>query len=181
MSLIQVLKYPNKKLKEKSLVIKNIGQTIQDLVKNMFETMYLENGIGLAAPQVGELIRLIVLDVPLTDPKDPDKHLSDALALINPEVIDGNGTIQFEEGCLSCPELLVTVDRLENIRVKYLDLSGKACQLDVTGLKSVCIQHEIDHLNGVLLVDKVTRIERDLYKSKRIRLAKDEKDLKGAL
>lgn len=143
----------------------------------MYETMYLENGIGLAAPQVGELIRVVVIDIPIADPIDPSKQSRDAIALINPEIKHGEGLIQFEEGCLSCPELIVKVDRFNKIQVAYQNLEGQACQLETDGLKAVCIQHEIDHLNGVLLVDKMSRLERDVYRNQRIRIAKEESEL----
>jgi len=177
MSLLKVYKYPDKVLKKISKEVATLNQTIQDLVKDMFETMYVENGIGLAAPQIGELIRVIVVDVPIINPNNPKDYKSDPIALINPQIIDQKGHIEYEEGCLSCPELIVTVPRSESIKVTYLTPEGQACELDADGLKAVCIQHEIDHLNGTLLVDKVSRLERDIYKTKRIRLAKDEDDL----
>lgn len=180
MSLLTVLKFPDKRLREKSKLIKTVNASIQDLAKGMFETMYAEDGIGLAAPQVGETIRLIVIDVAKKDPEDPDnleKRTPDPLTLVNPEIVSGEGLIQYEEGCLSCPELVVLVDRQAQIVVKYLDLDGKAQTLDATGLQGVCIQHEIDHLNGILLVDKISRLKRDLYKNKRLKIAKEEKDL----
>lgn len=181
MSLLRVLKYPDPVLKKKSHDVGKVNDSIRTLVSQMFETMYFEAGIGLAAPQVGEHLRVIVVDVPKPYPDDPQKVQSDAIALINPKIIESHGQTQFEEGCLSCPELIVKVDRASDVKVTYLDLDGKLCTLNATGLKAVCIQHEIDHLNGVLLADKVSRLERDLYKQKRIRLAKDEKDLGAVL
>lgn len=178
---MKVLKYPDKVLKQVSQEVKDMGRTIEELVQSMFETMYVENGIGLAAPQVGELLRVIVVDVPIVNPDDPKDYRSDAIALINPRITQKTGTIEFEEGCLSCPELIVKVPRADIIRVAFLDVEGRPCELDASGLKSVCIQHEIDHLDGQLLVDKVSRLERDMYRTKRIRLAKDEKDLANVL
>ncbi len=179
MSLLPVLTFPHKNLKLTSKQVKEINPTIEQLVADMFDTMYTQNGIGLAAPQVNELIRVIVVDIPLE--RDPENETPDPLALINPEIIAQEGTIQFDEGCLSCPELIVLVDRFDKIKVRYQDVSGKKCELETSGLKSVCIQHEIDHLNGVLLVDRVSRLERDLYKNKRIKMAKSENDLAGIL
>jgi peptide deformylase len=147
----------------------------------MFATMEQEVGIGLAAPQVGELIRLAIVDVRKQDTVDLEKFISDPVALINPEIIAGEGTISYEEGCLSCPELLVKVDRFNRVKVKYLDLEGRMCELTAEGLKAVCIQHELDHLNGILLADKISRLERNLYKSKLFKIAKDEKDLAKVL
>lgn len=174
--MLKVLKYPNPTLKKMSKPLKDVPQAIRDLAREMFETMYVENGIGLAAPQIGELIRLVVLDVPLVDPIDPEKIKSDPLALINPNIIKEDGFIEYEEGCLSCPELIVKVPRKNEITISYLDLEGKKREITAIGLKAVCIQHEIDHLNGTLLVDRLGRLERDLYKTKRVRLAKDDKD-----
>jgi peptide deformylase len=181
MAKLDVLKFPNSLLKKRSSDLKDVGHTIRDLAEDMFETMYAENGIGLAAPQIGELIRLIVIDVPKEDEIDPEKLVSDPVALINPEIISHQGDIEFEEGCLSCPELIVKVPRHDQIKVRYLDLEGQPSELICKNLKSVCIQHEIDHLNGTLLTDRITRIEKDLYKSKRIKIAKSEKDLEGII
>ncbi|MBX7149204.1 peptide deformylase [bacterium] len=181
MSLLNVLKYPDKRLKNKSKPVIEVNKTIRELAESMMETMYVENGIGLAAPQIGENIRLIVVDVPIQDKINEEKYHPDPVALINPEIITGDGKIQYEEGCLSCPELIVLVDRQKNIVVKYLDLEGRPQELKATDLKAVCIQHEIDHLNGTLLADRLSSVDRDLYKTKRIRIAKDEKDLEKVL
>ena len=177
MSSLTVLKYPDPKLRRKSKPIAKVSSSIVSLAEDMFETMVAENGIGLAAPQIGEMIRLVVMDVPKIDPIDPEKIVHDKLALINPQIVHGEGKIQYEEGCLSCPELIVLVDRNEKIRVKYLDLEGRPCEIGAEQLKAVCIQHEIDHLDGILLVDKLNRIEQGLYKQKRLRVAGEEKDL----
>ena len=181
MSLLRVLKYPAPFLKKQSSDVERVNESVRALVSQMFETMYYEAGIGLAAPQVGEHLRVIVVDVPKPYPDDPQKVQSDAVALINPKIIQSSGQIQYEEGCLSCPELLVKVDRANEVKVSYLDLEGKPSTLQAEGLKAVCIQHEIDHLNGVLLADKISRLERDLYKQKRVRLAKDENELRAVL
>ena len=177
MSSLTVLKYPDPKLRRKSKPIAKVSSSIVSLAEDMFETMVAENGIGLAAPQIGEMIRLVVMDVPKIDPIDPEKIVHDKLALINPQIVHGEGKIQYEEGCLSCPELIVLVERNEKIRVKYLDLEGRPCEIGAEQLKAVCIQHEIDHLDGILLVDKLNRIEQGLYKQKRLRVAGEEKDL----
>lgn len=181
MSKLDVLTFPNKLLKKPSVDIRDISHSIQELAEDMFETMYHENGIGLAAPQIGELIRLIVVDVPKSDDVDPEKLLSDPVALINPEIIKHDGKIEYDEGCLSCPELIVKVPRHNLVTVRYLDLEGHPTELVADGLKSVCIQHEIDHLNGTLLTDRISRLERDMYKGKRIKIAKSEKDFEGVV
>ena len=178
---LEILTFPNKQLKEKSKEIKKISKTHEQLVREMFQTMYEAGGIGLAAPQVGELIRLVVVDVPIVNPINPEKQTPDPVCFINPLVISGQGQAETEEGCLSCPELIVKVTRFDWIELQYLDLEGNQHINPFTGLKAVCIQHEIDHLNGVLLVDKVTRLERDLYRNKRIKIAQSEKDLENVL
>lgn len=177
MSILKVLTYPDRILKEVSHPIKKVTNQVRELAANMFDTMYAEEGIGLAAPQIGEGIRLIVLDVGKNRDNEDEDEIPDPIAMINPEVISGAELIQYEERCLSCPELAVMVDRQKNIIVRYLDLEGKPLELSTTGLQSICIQHEIDHLNGVLLVDKVSRLRRDLYKQKRIKILKEEKEM----
>lgn len=177
MSLLTVLKYPDKRLRAVSKEIPAVSGSIQQLASEMLETMVAEHGIGLAAPQVGEGIRLIVLDVPLVDPVNPENRLSDPMVLINPVILDASGNVLSDEGCLSCPELIVTVDRADKVVVKFVSLEGKASQASTEGLKAICIQHEIDHLNGILLVDKLGRLDRDFYKKKRVRQAKDEKEV----
>lgn len=182
MAKLDVLTYPNRRLKQKSKPLKDVPNSIRDLAKNMFETLYsYDNGIGLAAPQVGELIRLLIIDVPKKDPIDPEKLRPDPLCLINPKIIEKSGDTQYDEGCLSCPDLIITVDRHAKIRIGYWDLEGKPRELTLTGLKSICVQHEIDHLNGTLLVDRVSPLERDLYRNQRIKIAKSEKDLVNIL
>lgn len=181
MAVLNILAYPNKILRKMSQPVKDFTPAIGDMVRDMFETMYLHDGIGLAAPQFGELVRLFVMDVPIIDPVDPEKSTPDPMVLVNPEMREKSGLIQYEEGCLSCPELVVKVDRSSMVRVAYLDIDGKKCELEALGLKAVCIQHEIDHLNGILLVDKLGRLERDVYKGKRIHTAKNEKNLAAIL
>src|SRR3989338_2838430 len=135
--MLKVLKYPNATLKKTSKPLKDVPQAIRDLARAMFETMYVENGIGLAAPQIGELIRLIIVDVPLVDPINEEKITSDPIALVNPEIKKESGFIEYEEGCLSCPELIVKVPRKSDIVVAFLDLEGKPCQIKAKGLKAV--------------------------------------------
>lgn len=176
MSLLTVLTYPNKILKKVSEPVKRVDESIRKLAKDMFETMYSKNGIGLTAVQVGKLIRLIVIDVPIVDSIDPEKTTPDPVTLINPEIIEKEGETKYEEGCLSCPELIVNVDRAAKIKVKYTDLEDKSCELTAADLKAICIQHEIDHANGILLVDKISRVEQNVYRTKRARVSKKEKD-----
>jgi len=176
MAKLPVLTYPAKSLKQKSVPVEKVDSRIGDLVQDMFETMYAENGIGLAAPQIGENINLIVMDVKTVDPLDEEKLISHPYCLINPKIVSEEGIITFEEGCLSCPELLVEVERSENIVVEALDAEGKPVQHSLSELTAVCVQHEMDHLQGVLLTDYISRLKRDMYKKQRVREKKNEDD-----
>jgi peptide deformylase len=126
----------------------------------MIETMYHSNGIGLAACQIGIPRRIIVLDV---SPIDPQQNL---FAMINPEVISEEGEIDHEEGCLSVPDCFEKVKRRERIRVKGISRDGKEIEVSGEGILAFALQHEIDHLNGVLILDRVSRLKRDIYRSK---------------
>lgn len=179
--MLTVLTYPDKHLRGLSKEIPEISSAVRQLAKEMLATMYAGNGIGLAAPQVGEGIRLIVLDVPIVDPANPQNRVPDPMILVNPVIVKSEGKVESDEGCLSCPELIVTVDRAAQIEVTFQNLEGKVSRDSVAGLKAVCIQHEIDHLNGILLVDKLGRLDRDFYKKRRTRLARDEKELAAIL
>jgi peptide deformylase len=176
MTLLPVITFPALSLKKASVDVAKVDSRIQDLVQNMFETMYVENGIGLAAPQIGENINLFVMDVGKPDPIDPEIRLPRQICMINPKIITAEGEIQYEEGCLSCPELLVMVDRAANIQVSSLDAQGKPQVLMLSELEAVCTQHEMDHLKGILLTDKISQLQRDLYGKKLIRKRKDDAD-----
>lgn len=176
MSKLSVLTYPTASLKKSSRPVENFNSRLGDLVQDMFETMYVENGIGLAAPQIGENVNLFVMDVALPDPNDPEKSISQKICMVNPRVTERNGVLIYEEGCLSCPELLVEVERSENIVVESFDAEGRPQKHVLSGLQSVCTQHEMDHLEGVLLTDRISRLKREIYGKKRIRERQDEKD-----
>lgn len=170
---LPILTYPNKVLKKQSVPVEKVTSTITDFVKNLFETMYAsETGIGLAAPQVGENLNIFVMDVALTDPDNPEKQTPNPIAHINPKIIHREDTIIFEEGCLSCPELLVDIERSKNIIVESLDAEGRAQQHNLSDISAVCVQHEMDHLVGKLLTDYISRLKRDMYKKQRLRMVK---------
>ena len=149
MSLLQILHYPNKRLYLKAKPIKEIDNRIEILVNNMAETMYHSNGIGLAATQVDVQLRLFIMDL------SKDDEPRNLLTFINPEIISKSGEVIGEEGCLSVPGVYESVFRAEKITVKYKDLQSNEHVLECSGLMSVCIQHEIDHLNGILFFDRV--------------------------
>jgi len=155
MSLSKVVIYPDPILREKSKHVEEVSEEIRQLIEDMAETMYASRGIGLAAIQVRVLSRVIVVNV------------GDGLiALINPEILEGEGMNQMEEGCLSLPGVLVDVKRSEKVRVKGLNEKVEEVVIDAEGLLARAIQHEIDHLNGILVIDKVSKIKRELLTSK---------------
>lgn len=160
MAVLEIRKYPDEVLKKKALPVDNIDKDLQRLIDNMIETMYAAPGIGLAAPQVGVSKRLIVIDVSTKDEKHP------LIVLINPEIIEADGFIDSEEGCLSVPGYTSTIKRAGRVVVKGLDRNGKPVQIEGTGLFARALQHEIDHLDGVLFVDRMSSIKREFFKKR---------------
>ncbi|WP_428087960.1 peptide deformylase [Candidatus Thioglobus sp.] len=149
--LLPILFYPDKRLRTKAVPIKQVDDSIRTLVKNMFETMYDAPGIGLAATQVNHHIRLIVIDV--------SEDQSSPLCLINPEIIEKDGDLEWDEGCLSVPNYYECVTRANHIKVKALNEQGETFELAASDLLGVCIQHEIDHLDGILFVDYLSKLK----------------------
>lgn len=157
MSKLPIINLPDPLLRQSSAPIETIGGDVRLLAKDMFETMYAAPGIGLAAVQVGVPRRLLVLDVA------DDDETPRPMAMINPTIIDASGTLRtHEEGCLSIPDFKLDVDRPDWVRVSYLDLEGKQRELRSDGLLATAIQHEIDHLNGKLIIDFLSRLKRDI-------------------
>ena len=158
MTILNVLHFPHPNLRKKATLIEAIDAGIRTLAENMQETMYAEGGIGLAATQVDVHKRVIVMD--LSETKDQPR------VMINPEIIQREGSEQMQEGCLSVPGFYETVERAEKIRCRYLDLEGESRELDADGLLAVCIQHEIDHLDGKLFIDYLSPLKRQIIKKK---------------
>ena len=158
MALLEILKYPDPRLRTVAQPVNEVSDATRSLIDDMFETMYSAPGIGLAATQVDVHERLLVLDI--TEDK------SAPMVFINPEILASEGTISGDEGCLSVPEIYEAIDRAENIRVKALDRDGKEFELEVDGLLSVCIQHEMDHLEGKLFVDYLSALKRSRLKKR---------------
>lgn len=176
--LLPVVTYPALSLKKESKEVKEFGQEwLRSLIENMFETMYHENGIGLAAPQIGENINLFVMDVAKPDPNDPEQYISDQIYMINPKIVHAEGSILYEEGCLSCPELLVKVERSRDILVESKDVNGELQKHRLSELQAVCTQHEMDHLKGILLTDHVSQLKREMYGKKLMRQRENEDDI----
>jgi peptide deformylase len=175
MALREVLQFPDPRLKRVSEPIDQITDEIRRLADDMLDVMYDEPGIGLAAPQVGEAVRLIVLD---TEWAQGDGEKS-PLVLVNPEILDADGKIVWTEGCLSVPDFEADVERAARVRVRARDLDWKETELDAEQLKAVCLQHEIDHLDGVLFIDRISRLKRNLYVQKRKKALRREQDEAG--
>jgi peptide deformylase len=164
MALLNILHFPDPRLRQKALPIKKVDDDIRQLAHDMLETMYDAPGIGLAATQVNEQKRLIVIDV--SEEKDSP------LFLINPELLVTEGERDFEEGCLSVPEAYEMVTRADKIRVRALNLQGEMFEMDADSILATCIQHEMDHLEGKLFVDYLSNLKRQRIKK---RLEKHQK------
>ena len=166
MALLEIYHYPAKVLLKKALPVKTIDETIIKLVNDMGETMFNAPGVGLAAPQVGKSIRLIVYN-PMAGNSEEKETNQEFKALINPEIIASSGSIVSEkEACLSVPDYSSDVKRFETVTVRGLNLEGKKLEFDAQGLLSVIMQHEIDHLDGILYIDRISVLKRNMYKKK---------------
>lgn len=161
--LLDILTYPDKRLREVCASVSDFGPALQKQIDDMFETMYAAPGLGLAAIQVGIFQRFLVMDVGINEGQIVKR---DPLVIVNPKIVAKEGQIEWEEGCLSCPDLVVPVKRSQKIEIEFQDRHGKAGKMDAQDLMAVCIQHEIDHLDGILIFDKLSRLKQDLYKQK---------------
>lgn len=167
MAIRDILILPDKRLRVKSETVAAFDQPLRALVDDMFETMYAAPGIGLAAIQIGEPRRVVTMDVAKKD--DPPQPQ----VFINPEVVwSSDEKATYEEGCLSIPEYYEEVARPSAVKVKYLDLDGKPCEIEAAGLLATCLQHEIDHLNGVLFIDYISKLKRGMVMKKFAKAAK---------
>jgi peptide deformylase len=169
MSKLEILTFPDPRLRNKAVSVARVGSDIRHIVDDMFETMYAAPGIGLAAIQVDIPLRIVVIDV------SEEKH--SPWCLINPEILAREGEEQTEEGCLSVPGFYEPVTRAEKVRVSALDRDGNPFELDADGLLAVCIQHDIDHLDGKLFVDYVSSLKRQRIRKK---LEKDQRQQRPA-
>ncbi|MET0445772.1 MAG: peptide deformylase [Pseudorhodoplanes sp.] len=167
MALRDILVLPDKRLRLLSTPVENVDAAVRKLADDMFETMYEAPGIGLAAIQIGEPLRMVTMDLAK---KDDEKAPQ---VFINPEITwSSDEMYTHEEGCLSIPDYYEEVDRPAKVRVKYLDLDGKAQEVEADGLLATCLQHEIDHLNGVLFIDHLSKLKRDRVIKKFTKIAK---------
>jgi len=167
MAVREIVKLPDKRLRLKSEPVKRIDSSVRKLVDDLFETMYDAPGIGLAAIQIGVPKRVVTMDLS----KKEDDHKPQVF--INPEITwKSKDTSKYEEGCLSIPEYYEEVERPAQVKVKYLDLEGKEHELEASGLLATCLQHEIDHTNGVLFIDHISKLKRDRVIKKFAKAAK---------
>jgi len=156
--ILNILKYPDKRLRTIAKPVVSVDETIKQQVKDMFETMYEAPGIGLAATQVNFHKRIIVIDI--------SDQCNEPICLINPEIIEKSGEIEWEEGCLSVPDYYENVIRANDVKVQALNQYGETFELEASEMLSVCIQHEIDHLDGILFVDHLSRLKQKRLKKK---------------
>lgn len=175
MALLEILHYPNPLLKRKSVAVTTVTPELQKLADDMLETMYAAPGVGLAAPQVGELVRLLVIDTRPTDDNDQvdesrmtdlEKKVKYPVIIFNPEIVKTEGTTTYEEGCLSVPGYTEEVQRANWIEAHGLDREGNKLVIQTDGLLAICLQHEMDHLEGKLFIDRISFVKSERIKSK---------------
>ena len=167
MAKLEVLHFPDDQLRKKAAPVETVDHEIQTLAQDMLETMYAEQGIGLAATQVNVQKRVVVIDL-------SEQH-NEPMYLINPEIIDSEGIEESQEGCLSVPGYFDSVERAEKITFRYLDLDGKSIEMTTDGLLAVCVQHEIDHLNGKLFIDYLSPLKQQRLRKRLKKLEKQDK------
>ena len=176
--LLDVLKFPDPRLRQKAEPIARheIDDALRELARNMAETMYDEPGIGLAATQVGVARRMIVMDLDWSEDGERNPRV-----LLNPEIAEREGSeISSEEGCLSVPDFKSDVERYARVRVRARTLDWEEVQFDASGLEAYCFQHEIDHLDGLLFIDRISRLKRELYVRRRKKQLRSEARERGS-
>lgn len=167
MAVLPIYVAPHPVLKKPAAPVAEVTDEIRALIKDMFETMYATRGIGLAAPQIGRSVRVLVMDVEQgsgrADEDDAPPVPGKPIAVVNPKVVWASEELNsYEEGCLSIPGQYAEIARPEKVRVKYLDENGRPQEMEADGLLATCVQHEIDHLDGVLFVDRLSALKRDM-------------------
>ena len=167
MSELEILQFPDERLHRKAEIIETIDENLKELAQAMLEKMYATEGVGLAATQVGVLRRLIVMDI--------SQEQNSPWVLINPEVIDAKGEITEQEGCLSLPGLYADVTRAEKVKIRASTLEGQVIEKEWDGLLAKCIQHEIDHLEGILFIQRLSPLKQSRLKAKFLKMKKKEK------
>ena len=162
MALLDILTYPHPVLKAVAKPVDRVDDAVRKLIDDMVETMYAAPGIGLAAPQVGQSLQICVVDVGVND----DKPGSDLVVLVNPKIVSATGSASMVEGCLSLPDFEEEVDRASDVVIEAIGRDGKELRLEASGLRAIAMQHEMDHLKGITLADKVSFVKRNLYVQK---------------
>ncbi len=170
MAILPILKYPDSVLAKKCADIGQIDDDLRTLAQDMIDTMYDAPGVGLAAPQVGKSIRLVVVDTA------PEEERGNPMVLINPRITSKAGQIIWDEACLSVPDYSADVVRASEVTVEALDLEGNEIVIEAQGLSAVCLQHELDHLDGILFIDHISNLKRSLYRKKRLKQLKRAED-----
>ncbi len=172
MALRDILIVPDPRLKQECEEVAEVNDEIRELLDDMLETMYAAPGIGLAAPQIGVMKRVVVMDV------SDDKDKPQPLKLVNPEIIwESEDTSVYQEGCLSIPEQYADVERPAEVGLRYLDENGKEHEIEADGLLATCIQHELDHLDGILFTDYLSALKRNMILKKVQKLQKTKKSV----
>ena len=164
---LEILQFPDERLHRKAEIIETIDENLKELAQAMLEKIYATEGVGLAATQVGVLRRLIVMDI--------SQEQNSPWVLINPEVIDAKGEITEQEGCLSLPGLYADVTRAEKVKIRASTLEGQVIEKEWDGLLAKCIQHEIDHLEGILFIQRLSPLKQSRLKAKFLKMKKKEK------
>jgi peptide deformylase len=185
MAILPIFETPDPVLRQISAPVEEVTDELRKLIDDMFETMYAAPGIGLAAVQVGVPKRLLVIDLQepaaVAEGEEPGEPVRDPRVFINPEVLETSGTsIPYQEGCLSVPDQYAEVMRPDRVRARWLDQSGTAHDEWLDGLLAVCLQHEIDHLNGVLFIDHLSRLKRDMIMKKLVKARRESGDRRAA-
>jgi len=175
MAIREILEVPDPRLRTVSAPVETFDDELKTLVADMFETLYDANGIGLAAIQVGIPRRVLVIDLQ-EQPEEGAEPIKDPRVFINPEILDtSDQEVPYTEGCLSVPDQYAEVERPDRVRARWLDEQGNQHEEDIEGLLATCLQHEMDHLEGILFIDHLSRLKRDMILKKIAKLRKEEK------
>ncbi|MFH2125081.1 MAG: peptide deformylase [Pseudomonadota bacterium] len=166
MAVLPIKTFPDPVLNRVCRQVNEVDDDLKQLSQDMLDTMYAAPGVGLAAPQVGRDLRLVVIDC---TPRDQEPQ---PLVLFNPRIVEMEGQVIFEEGCLSVPDFTSDVTRAERVVVKAMDLEGRPITVEGNGLMAICLQHELDHLEGRLFLDRISPLKRSLYKKRRLKQIK---------
>lgn len=169
MAILDVVVFPDERLRVKCKQVTEFNDELKTLAQDMFDTMYDDNGLGLAAPQVGDSRRIVVMDIP----KDEDGEQGhNQIVMVNPQIIEKEEEMESSEGCLSVPEYNASITRFNRVKAKYFDLDGVEHTIEAEGLHAVCIQHELDHLDGKLFIDYLSPLKRNIVLRKYKKLKK---------